>query len=179
MQGSDHAGAVRAIAATALLTLCIPAQACWSQAAARYRLSSDLLYAIARTESSLNPAAVGRNRDGSRDLGLMQVNSRWLPRLASFGISERELLKPCTNIHVGAWILAGNVQRLGYTWNAVGAYNAASPQRRAAYVARVRRHLKQPVRISNSTLSSPVRAIPRPVADTPAHSASGVPSPLP
>ena len=84
------------------------------RAAARYRVSSELLYAIARTESALDPQAVGRNRNGTRDIGLMQINSAWLPTLAAHGIGERDLFDPCTSIHVGAWILAGNVQRLGY-----------------------------------------------------------------
>ena len=33
------------------------------------------------------------------------------------------------------------MQRLGYTWDAVGAYNAASPDLRRAYTDKVRRHL--------------------------------------
>jgi soluble lytic murein transglycosylase-like protein len=119
----------------------LPALACWNDAAQRYQVSSALLYAIARTESGLNPQAIGRNGNGSRDIGLMQINSAWLPTLASHGINERDLFEPCTNIHVGAWILAGNVSRLGYTWNAVGAYNAASPALRRAYIDKVRRHL--------------------------------------
>jgi soluble lytic murein transglycosylase-like protein len=119
----------------------LPAQACWDDAAQRYQVSSALLYAIARTESDLNPQALGRNGNGSRDIGLMQINSSWLPTLATHGIGERELFEPCTNIHVGAWILAGNVSRLGYTWDAVGAYNAASPALRRAYIEKVRRHL--------------------------------------
>ena len=125
------------------LALCaaLPAQACWEDAANRYQVSSALLYAIARTESGLNPQAIGRNTNGSRDIGLMQINSAWLPTLASHGIGERDLYEPCTNIHVGAWILAGNVSRLGYTWEAVGAYNAASPSLRRNYVEKVRRHL--------------------------------------
>ena len=125
------------------LALCaaLPAQACWEDAASRYQLSSALLYAIARTESGLNPQAIGRNTNGSRDIGLMQINSAWLPTLASHGIGERDLYEPCTNIHVGAWILAGNVSRLGYTWEAVGAYNAASPAMRRNYVEKVRRYL--------------------------------------
>jgi soluble lytic murein transglycosylase-like protein len=118
-----------------------PAHACWDEAAARYGVSSTLLYAIARTESGLNPQAIGRNRNGTRDIGLMQINSAWLPTLATRGIGERELLEPCTNIQVGAWILAGNVQRLGYTWDAVGAYNAESPALRRAYAQRVYRHV--------------------------------------
>ncbi len=118
-----------------------PAHACWDEAATRYGVSPELLYAIARTESGLNPQAIGRNRNGSRDIGLMQINSAWLPALAAHGISERDLFDPCTSIQVGAWILAGNVQRLGYTWEAVGAYNAASPDLRRAYTVKVRRHL--------------------------------------
>ena len=124
-----------------LLFVAANAQSCWNDAAARYGLSSHLLYAIARAESGLNSRAIGRNRDGSRDIGLMQINSWWLPVLARHGIHERDLYEPCTSIHVGAWILAQNVARHGYTWEAVGAYHATSPQLRAAYVDRVRRHL--------------------------------------
>lgn len=125
------------------LALCaaLPAHACWEDAATRYQVSSVLLYAIARTESGLNPQAIGRNSNGSRDIGLMQINSAWLPTLASHGIGERELFEPCVNIYVGAWILAGNVSRLGYTWEAVGAYNAANTALRRSYVEKVRRHL--------------------------------------
>ena len=118
-----------------------PAHACWEQAGERYGVSPELLYAIARTESGLDPQAVGRNRNGSRDIGLMQINSAWLPRLSAHGIAERDLFDPCTSIHVGAWILAGNVRRLGYTWEAVGAYNAASPTLRRAYAERVYRQV--------------------------------------
>ena len=125
------------------LIAAFPAHACWEQAAERYGVNAELLYAIARTESGLDPQAIGHNRNGSRDIGLMQINSAWLPRLSKHGIAERDLLNPCTSIHVGAWILAGNVQRLGYTWEAVGAYNAASPALRRAYAERVYRQVSK------------------------------------
>ena len=126
---------------TFLIFAAVPARACWDEAANHYSVSSALLYAIARVESGLNPTAVAWNRNGTRDIGLMQINSTWLPTLARYGVTERDLLEPCTSIHIGAWILAGNIARLGYTWEAVGAYNAANPSLRRAYVRKVHRHL--------------------------------------
>lgn len=125
-----------------VLSAAMPAQACWDEAATRYQVNSAVLYAIAQTESGLNPLAVGRNPHGSRDIGLMQINSAWLPKLAEYGITERDLFQPCTSIHVGAWVLARNIYRYGYTWEAVGAYNAVSPDKRSAYIKKVQRNLR-------------------------------------
>jgi hypothetical protein len=127
----------------ALLVLAFPASAiaCWNEAAQRYGVNPQLLYAIAKTESGLNPRALNRNPDGSYDIGLMQINSRWLPTLRRYGISEVRLFEPCTSIHVGAWILAQNMRRLGNTWNAVGAYNAKTPERRLQYAIKVYRNI--------------------------------------
>jgi len=111
-----------------LFAIAMPVHACWQDAAARYGIDARLLHAIARQESSLNPHAINRSqiaRRGSVDIGLMQINSRWLPILARHGLSESDLFNPCTNLQVGAWILAQAFARYGPTWEAVGAYNAA------------------------------------------------------
>jgi soluble lytic murein transglycosylase-like protein len=55
----------------------------------------------------------------------MQINSGWLPTLARYGIDEQRLSQDaCASVMVGAWILAMNRQKLGSSWEAVGAYNA-------------------------------------------------------
>lgn len=97
---------------------------CYDTAAARHDLSADLLRAIACVESNFDPYAVNHNRNGSADYGVMQINSLWLRELSKFGIERDHLWDACTNIHVGAWVLAQKIQTAGYTWRAIGAYNA-------------------------------------------------------
>ncbi|RJF96853.1 invasion protein [Noviherbaspirillum cavernae] len=117
------------------------AHACWESAAARYGVNPYMLYAIAKTESSLNPAAINRNKNGSYDIGLMQINSSWFATLRKHGIDEQQLYDPCTSIHVGAWILAQNMRRMGNSWDAVGAYNSSKPDIRLKYALKVYRNI--------------------------------------
>jgi soluble lytic murein transglycosylase-like protein len=116
--------------------------ACFEQAAKRYRVSAQILKSISRVESGGNPAAFHRNANGSLDIGHMQINSAWLPTLARYGITRDHLTNSCVNTHVGAWILANNFQRMGYGWNAIGAYNAKSPDKAAAYARKVAANLR-------------------------------------
>jgi len=115
---------------------------CINQAAQRYRVDARLIHAIIQVESSGNPSALNRNTNGSEDIGLMQINSSWLPVLGRHGIKRHHLYDLCTNVHVGAWVLAGNIARYGPTWRAVGAYNARSPLKRRHYVAKVWRRYR-------------------------------------
>jgi len=136
----------RPIFALLILVLLLPTEgfaACFDEAAARYRVPTSLLMAISRVESSGNPQAISRNPDGSYDIGHMQINSRWLPLLKRYGIDERSLFDACTNTYVGAWILAQNIHRLGYNWEAIGAYNARSRHKRMEYARKVAAFLKR------------------------------------
>jgi len=88
----------------------------------------DLLKAIATVESGCDPNAFNKNKDGSHDIGLMQINSVHLARLKKYdGIEERQLYEPCTNLLVGSRILWEQVMRYGWTWQAVGAYHMPDP----------------------------------------------------
>lgn len=113
---------------------------CYEQAAARYYVNPHLLKAIAKVESSENPNAININRQfktHNEDIGLMQINSRWLPELQNYGISREHLLDACVNAHVGAWILSRQIKVYGNTWKAVGAYHSATPALNSKYAHRV------------------------------------------
>ena len=96
---------------------------CWRYAAQYSHMPVELLKAIAMVESGCNPDAYHVNNNGTHDIGLMQINSVHLPGLRDEGISERALYDPCTNLLVGARILWQQVQRYGWSWEAIGAYH--------------------------------------------------------
>ena len=121
-----------------LLSFSVPAFAsafCFSEAGTEYGISPELLWSIAKVESGFNPRAVRWARNGTYDYGVMQINSGWAPRL---GLAVWQSLgDPCINVRCGAWILSQCVRRYGYTWKAVGCYNASNDAKRARYARKV------------------------------------------
>jgi soluble lytic murein transglycosylase-like protein len=116
---------------------------CIDDAAAYQHISTQLVRAIAQHESGMRANAVNVNPDGSEDIGLMQINSSWLPTLARFGIGRSQLFDACVNAYVGTWILASNIRHFGPTWKAVGAYNAASSAKQLVYANAIYRRLQR------------------------------------
>lgn len=101
--------------------------ACWDEAAKYHGIDPWLLYAIAYVESSHNPRAISRpNRNGTYDIGLMQINSIHLPTLSRYGITKNTLMNACASTYVGAWILSEKINRYGWSWQAIAAYNVGS-----------------------------------------------------
>jgi soluble lytic murein transglycosylase-like protein len=104
---------------------------CFEEAGKQYGIDYSLLETIASVESNMNPKAFHRNRNGSFDVGLMQVNSAWIE---SLGLDKDKLMSDaCYNVTVGAGILKRCVDRHGLNWTAVGCYNATDLQKRINY----------------------------------------------
>ena len=113
-------------------------EACFLHAGAYYGVSPLILKAIAEVESGMNPKAINHNRNGTKDLGIMQINTIWLKELKKYGIGEKELLEdPCLNIHIGAWILNRCIAKYGYNWKAVGCYHSCTPKLNENYSRRI------------------------------------------
>jgi len=127
---------------------------CFQEAANKYDVDVDLLKAIAYVESGMNPRVTGTNKNGTTDFGLMQINSSTLEGLK---ISPAQAMEPCANVHIGAYVLARNIQKGGGNWKSVGSYNTGSGSKRddlrANYVRKVFTALQKR---RNAQIKSPV-----------------------
>ncbi|HAT2492372.1 TPA: transglycosylase SLT domain-containing protein [Aeromonas hydrophila] len=128
----------------------VSAADCFDLAGQAYRIDSDLLRSISFRESSFNPRALNVVSETKYAVGLMQIHSNNFPHLAQFGITPTVLYNdPCMNIYTGAYYLAIAIKRLGYNWEAVGAFYAGfekSPEQAAKrkwYADRVRETYEQ------------------------------------
>lgn len=113
---------------------------CFEEAAATYGIHPNLLWAIAYIESRFNPRAINKNKNNTYDYGIMQINSSWYNVLKN---DWQYLSDPCYNIKVGAWILSNCIEKHGYNWEAVGCYNARSPEKRKKYSYKIYKVLKK------------------------------------
>ncbi|KVD99669.1 hypothetical protein WI91_02420 [Burkholderia vietnamiensis] len=138
---------------TVSLGVCSIAHAdCLDDAATFHHVDVRLVRGIAQVESGMRPTITNTNGNGSIDVGLMQINSWWLPTLARYGIHEQDLYDACTNAYIGTWILAKNIRQLGLTWEAIGAYNATSPDKRLVYARKVYRAVMAAANTSASSM---------------------------
>ena len=131
---SDRPFALALVLATVSLSACAD---CIADAAARHLVNADVLRAIGWQESRLQPAAIGRNADGSVDVGAFQINSVHLPELARHGIDRAALADGCVSAEVAAWHYRRQVERLGNGWQAVGAYHSHTAPRAACYANQI------------------------------------------
>lgn len=91
---------------------------------------------------------VSRNQNGTVDVGPMQVNSIWAPRLRDKGIRWKRVIdNGCVNVAVGAWILRLAYDHTGNIWAAIGKYHSSSPSLAHHYQRRVWRALHHRIRI--------------------------------
>jgi hypothetical protein len=96
------------------------------------------------------PGMVREDSNGTADLGVMQVNTIWIPELAGrAGLSEartKDLLinDACFNIAAAALILRGYLaEEHGALWPALGDYHSHTPTLNTAYTALAERRARE------------------------------------
>jgi soluble lytic murein transglycosylase-like protein len=114
-----------------------------------------VLRAILAVESNLNPTAIGRNTNGTVDVGMGQTNSIHFNDLAKYGIAPQHLADPCISTYVAAWQVRKLIAKHGNTWEAIARYHSATPAHNQRYQILLRNHL-----VKASILPGPLQAIP-------------------
>jgi hypothetical protein len=121
----------------------VPYLACMLAVAQFYHLPPRVLPSIQVVEAG-RPGTISRNLNGTADLGLMQVNSNWVPHIARWWnippreVAERLISDPCFNI-----ASAGAIMRIyldeshNNVVQAVGFYHSHTPELSTAYQFKV------------------------------------------
>ncbi len=121
----------------------VPFLACMLAVSQFYHLPPRVLPSIQVVEGG-QPGTISRNFNGTGDLGVMQVNSSWVPSIAKWwnmtprSVAERLIQDPCFNI-----VAAGSIMRLyldearGDVVRAVGYYHSHTPERASSYQLKV------------------------------------------
>lgn len=111
---------------------------CIRRAASGRSWLEQTLRALRRQEGGWIGAEV-RNADGSVDLGPMQVNSWWIPRIARLiDRSEPQVRSwlqddPCFNVDAARWIFLSALHDAMDFWRAVGIYHSPTRWRQMRY----------------------------------------------
>jgi len=117
--------------------------ACFLLASQTYAVPPAVLVGIYQVEGGQVGQQVGPNKNGTYDLGPMQINTAWLPELADYWNVDKETAKrwvkddPCTNVGVAAWILKGHLDETGNLSQAIAHYHSRTPTYGQVYKQKV------------------------------------------
>lgn len=114
-----------------------------------------VLRAILVVESGLNPRAVGRNDNGTVDVGMGQFNSMHFKELAKFGLAPEHLMDACVSTYVTAWHLKKTTVASGNTWEGIARYHSATPYFNRRYQILLRNEM-----IRSGALEGNIQAVP-------------------
>ena len=117
--------------------------ACLLLASQTYQVPPAVMIGIMNVEAGRVGQQV-RNTNGSFDLGPMQVNTIWVPKLARLWRVPHATAhnwvrdNGCVNVYVAAWILRQKIEEAsGVLVNGIARYHSATGWRGARYAARV------------------------------------------
>jgi hypothetical protein len=120
-----------------------PLLACMLAAAIRYDIPPRVLPTIWQIERGAK-GAIHRNRDGSSDLGLMQINTQWIATLSqvthmpAVQTAARLVSDNCFNIAASAFVLRNYLNEThGDLMKAIGDYHSHTPTLNQEYQKKI------------------------------------------
>jgi hypothetical protein len=123
--------------------MAVPYLACMAFIAGINHLPPRVLPSIQGVEGGA-PGVIHRNTDGSEDLGVMQINTRWLPALSGYfqlpvtQVRAHLLATPCFNIAAAGAVLRHYLDETqGDLMLAIGDYHSHTPPLNQDYQVKV------------------------------------------
>lgn len=113
--------------------------ACVQTIAQARGLPASVLYGILEQEGG-KPGLVRTNKNQSKDVGVTQINTRWLDELRKkYGIRMEQVRDdPCFAVDVSGYILQIEMKRTkGDFWRAIGNYHSRSPEHHWKYLNQI------------------------------------------
>ena len=107
------------------IPLFLHAKSYYVESGEMFNVEPQLLWVIDKTEFIFDTKALNKNKNGTYDIGIMQINSIHLPELKEkYNIKKEDLYNPRVNIHIGAMILKRCLDKhKGNLTNGVTCYN--------------------------------------------------------
>jgi len=137
----------------------VPWLACMLAVSQHYHLPPRVLPSIQIVEAG-QPGTISHNLNGTGDLGVMQVNTRWVPSIARWWdlppseVADRLIRDPCfNNVSAGAIMRIYMDEANNNVVRAVGYYHSHTPERASSYQMKV-------IRASYVLFGRPPRAKP-------------------
>ncbi len=111
---------------------------CINEAAIEYRVPAKLIISVLNVERG-RVGMAQKNKNGTYDLGPLQINTSWWPMLYKYHVTPKEVqYNPCTNVKIGAWILASSIANGQNLLSGVGDYHSHTPRYNQTYTQQVR-----------------------------------------
>jgi hypothetical protein len=111
---------------------------CINHAAVEFHVPASLIVSVI----SIERGSIGRtskNKNGTYDMGPMQINSSWLTTLKKYGYSANDIIyDACKNVYVGTWILASNISKSNEIWKGVGNFHSRKSSLNYTYSNKVK-----------------------------------------
>ena len=117
--------------------------ACLLTAAQTYQVPPAVMIGIMQVEGGRVGQAAGPNFNGTYDLGPMQVNTLWVPKLANVWHVNHATAHAwvrddgCVNVNVAAWILKQKIAESGSLYLGIAHYHSTTPSEGSRYASRV------------------------------------------
>ncbi len=88
------------------------------------------------------------NTNGTHDLGPLQINTWWVPRIARLIEKPENQVRhwlrydACFNAEAARWIFLSGLETTGDYWKAIGIYHSPTGWKQRAYAAKVANHMR-------------------------------------